>query len=196
MAVTEQAALTYKLSEEIVRWRFELLLRSSGDWWIAFSNPTGGPWKRLMGLDVNSNESEVYRFGRETDRPDIVAVSDSRKAILIIEAKANPAGLLVSAQVAKSSAVVAALSSVLTGLSDHDAWHARAAYQVVAGLLWGRKGVAPKAPLEALNAAYRAILPGIPLIGFETVQRSDERLECAEFALSGLDDVTLPLVVL
>ena len=36
---------TFRLTEEIARWAFEVVCKNSSDWYIAFTNPTAGPWK-------------------------------------------------------------------------------------------------------------------------------------------------------
>ena len=66
----------YNLTEEIARWAFEIKCIESEDWFVAFTNPTAGPWKTIKGLDDEGKEGEVYRFGSKEPRPDIVLVSD------------------------------------------------------------------------------------------------------------------------
>ena len=77
----------FRLTEEISRWAFEIRCRESLDWYIAFTNPTAGPWKTIKGTDQFGKEGEVYRFELEQPRPDIILVNDKLRVIVIIEAK-------------------------------------------------------------------------------------------------------------
>jgi hypothetical protein len=101
---------TFRLTEEISRWAFEVHVNTLSDWYIAFSNPTAGPWKRLMARDEAGIEGEVHRFEREEDRPDLVLVNDNLSTLVIVEAKDSLAALVARTQVVKSSAVVQALA--------------------------------------------------------------------------------------
>jgi hypothetical protein len=38
---------SYNLTEEICRWSFEVHIKKLESWWIAFTNPTAGPWKKI-----------------------------------------------------------------------------------------------------------------------------------------------------
>lgn len=169
----------YKLSEEIARWAFEVHLASIAAWHLAFTNPTAGPWKRLMALDPDGVETEVHRFEREEDRPDLVLVNDQLRAIVIVEAKDALAALVASRQVAKSCAVVAALSQTLASLVGHAAWDTRTGYTVVPGLLWGAETQTAPAARAAAFATYSARLgaegfdaPG--WVGIEVLRTGDE----------------------
>lgn len=181
-----RSEIAYRMTEEVVRWRFELQLRSSNDWWIAFTNPTAGPWKRLMGRNRVGEEGEVYRFPRDDDRPDVVAVNDTRKLLLIVEAKDTAPKLGADEQVRKSSEVVTSLTTALARLESHAFWGSRAKYNVVAGLLWGRPFPVEAIDVASLFALYRKRLHDVPLVGFETVQQADGNLSIQEFAEKGL----------
>ena len=93
---------SYKLTEEISRWAFEVLLFESNQWVVAFSNPTAGPWKTIKSSDNNSIFGEVYRFDLEEKRPDLLIINDSLEIIIIIEAKDSVAKLTSSDQPKKS----------------------------------------------------------------------------------------------
>jgi len=168
------------MTEEVVRWRFELQLRSSNDWWIAFTNPTAGPWKRLMGINPTGKEGEVYRFPRDDDRPDVVAVNDFRQMLLIVEAKDTAPRLRIPEQVRKSTAVVTSLSRELASLESHPFWGQRAKYQVIAGLLWGHPFSSDVIDVASLFELYRVGLGMVPLVGYETVQNEDGNLSIKE----------------
>jgi hypothetical protein len=183
----------FRLTEEVVRWRFELALRSTTPWWIAFTNPTAGPWKRVMGRAANGSEGEVYRFSREEDRPDVVAVSDSRKQIMVVEAKDSVASLETAIQVKKSSSVVIELSKALAALDANPFWGERATYSVIAGLLWGREYGGTAANTAGIFALYREHLGDIPLVGFEAVKGDDASLSIVEFAEASKATVIAPI---
>ena len=127
----------YSMSEEIARWSFEVFLdhESGGKWWIAFTNPTAGPWKKITSKDAGGKLIEVYRFAREEDRPDIVAVSDELKQIIIIEAKDYAHRLVNAVQMKKSVQVIVDMERVLSSL-EVDTWKMRKSYQVMPGFLW------------------------------------------------------------
>jgi hypothetical protein len=128
---------TFRLTEEIGRWAFEVHLHALPDWYIAFTNPTAGPWKRLMARDEAGVEGEVHRFEREEDRPDLVLVNDRLSTLLIIEAKDSLGALVVPAQVTKSAEVVKTLAETLSLRAENAYWLTRSDYQVLPGLLWG-----------------------------------------------------------
>ena len=174
--------IPYRMTEEVVRWRFELQLRNSTDWWIAFTNPTAGPWKRLMGRNKLGLEGEVYRFPRDKDRPDVVAVNDALKMVMIVEAKDTAPRLAAADQVRKSSEVVSSLTIALASLGAGPCWGERCKYGVVAGLLWGRPFPDGAIDVATLFGLYRKHLGEVPLIGFETVQKADGTLSIQEFA--------------
>lgn len=177
-----RSLIPYRMTEEVVRWRFELRLRNSADWWIAFTNPTAGPWKRLTGRNKSGLEGEVYRFPRDEDRPDVVAVNDTLKLVMIVEAKDTAPRLGAADQVRKSSEVVTRLTTALAGLGSNPFWGDRSKYGVVAGLLWGRPFPDDAIDVATLFGLYRKHLREVPLIGFETVQRADGNVSIQEFA--------------
>jgi hypothetical protein len=154
----------FKLSEEIARWAFEVRLASLPDWHLAFTNPTAGPWKRLMALDAGGIEAEVHRFEREEDRPDLVLVNDDLRAVVIVEAKDALAALVAPKQVAKSCAVVHALAGRLASLVGHAAWDSRTGYTVVPGLLWGARN---RTATTAREAAFEIYSLALTATGFK-----------------------------
>ncbi len=127
----------YSISEEIARWSFEVFLdhKSGGKWWIAFTNPTAGPLKKITSKNEAGKLVEVYRFSREEDRPDIVAVSDELKQIIIFEAKDYAHRLVGQAQMKKSAQVIVDMEKVLNSV-DIDAWNVRKDYAIIPGFLW------------------------------------------------------------
>ena len=149
---------TYRLTEEIARWAFEIHIQSCKDWVIAFTNPTAGPWKRLTGLDKNGTTGEVHRFEREEDRPDLVLVSDRNKIIIIIEAKDLIQKLTAEAQIVKSVAVIHSLAKILRTKADNSFWENRSDYMIIAGLLWGAEIKSTDAERRAIFSAYKKAL--------------------------------------
>jgi len=125
-----------RVTEEVARWVFEVhITRHAPGWYIAFTNPTAGPWKRIMATNSDGVVGEVHRFAREETRPDLVLVNDKLSAILIVEAKGKIIGLLSSTQRLKSVAVVQDLAVILRRTNEF--WAGRQDFQVVCGLLWG-----------------------------------------------------------
>lgn len=127
------------ISEEIVRWGFEVQVDRSPDWEVAFTNPTAGPWKRIMGVDNRGISGEVHRFEIEEKRPDLVLYSDRFKTVIIIEAKTDLQGLGDKVQLPKTSELFKRLSGVLQSKKLNKYWAQRAEYKYELGLLWGKK---------------------------------------------------------
>lgn len=127
----------YKVNEEIARWVTEIFVRnkSGHSWWIAFTNPIAGPWKKMVAMDNNDSPVEVYRFERETERPDLVLVNDELKTILIVEAKDFLPKLIASSQMKKSLRVIEDMDKVLKA-TEHDHWNERAGYAIKPAFLW------------------------------------------------------------
>jgi len=146
---------TWTLSEEIVRWAFEVYIGktrpASENWWVAFSNPVAGPWKSVMALDDNNQRVEIHRFGQDDKRPDLILVSDSLKIILIVEAKDSLSKLVATQQMSKSMAVIVALTKTLEEL-EHPAWLKRKEYTVLPGFLWAATN--PTKETRTLGKAY------------------------------------------
>lgn len=145
----------YRLTEEIARWVLEVYVQnnqvSKKHWWIAFTNPTAGPWKRLM-AKTHEGMVEAYRFRREEGRPDLVLVNDDLKVVLIIEAKDTHRRLVDAKQMSKSVSVIVAMREQLGALSDHVAWASRSSYSYIPGFLWTRSND----PLQEHRAVTQA----------------------------------------
>lgn len=129
----------YKLTEEIARWAFEVLCKENAQWYIAFTNPTAGPWKAIKAVGKNGQEGRVYTFDSKEKRPDIILVNDSMKLILIFEAKSDINSLLKRDQVTKSTRVVADIGKMLQKMRNNEYWGKRYMYKIVLGLLWGNE---------------------------------------------------------
>lgn len=127
-----------RLNEEIARWAFEIIYKTSASWKIVFTNPTAGPWKTIKAPSKTTGvEGEVYRFILEEDRPDIIMFNDDLETVIIIEAKDSLEKLLDRAQAIKSAAVVVKLAGILGDKGTNPYWRGRENYKVILGLLWG-----------------------------------------------------------
>lgn len=157
---------TFVLTEEVVRWAFEVHVRNdsvaSKNWSLVFSNPTAGPWKRLMAPDHEGLSVEVLRFGRNEDRPDLVLVSDPLRLVLIVEAKDSISKLVEASQMKKTVQVVTALSRRLSE-STISVWQTRREYAVLSGFLWPNSTTGND--FDRLYDAYDKHSAGKPLIG-------------------------------
>lgn len=174
---------SFRLTEEIARWAFEIRCQASRDWYVAFTNPTAGPWKTIRCTDMDGNVGEVYRFELEETRPDIVLVNDVLHLVLIFEAKDSLSKLTAGTQVEKSVEVVAQLAEILKAKEKNPFWGKRAHYPVLTGLLWGAETATTKEAREEVFERYHEemkcyqTLEKRLLIGIET-RRSGDGLEC------------------
>jgi hypothetical protein len=124
------------ISEEIVRWSFEISVNQSNDWFIAFTNPTAGPWKKITAPDSEGKTGEIHRFEIDETRPDLILVNDKTKQVLIIEAKTNFNDLQKPAQITKTSQLFENLTIKLRNISNNNFWGSRSKYDYSLGLLW------------------------------------------------------------
>lgn len=164
----------YALSEEIARWTFEVHLTQNStarqNWFISFTNPTAGPWKRMTAPGDDGKPVEILRFKQKQERPDLVLVSDSLRQLLIIEAKDSLPKLVKPEQMRKSVSVILDLKKELSALMV-PAWVRRRGYQLVPGFLWG--GSNPEGEVRTLVKAYDQdprtnAIPGLLGIGIRT----------------------------
>lgn len=130
-------AYTYTENEEIARWSTEVYIKTHPElgWWIAFTNPTAGPWKKIVGLSDDGAFVEIYRFIREEERPDLILVNDKLKTILIIEAKDYYEKLNTKVQMTKSIRVIKDVMQILTK-SKNPIWKSRLTYNFIPSFLW------------------------------------------------------------
>lgn len=173
----------FRLTEEISRWAFEIICKENPDWYIAFTNPTAGPWKTIKGVNKSGKEGKVYRFELKETRPDIILVNDKLKIVIIIEAKDSIEKLTHGDQAKKSVEVVDTLTAILKRCKSNPHWGDRASYPVITGLLWGAE--VPASALEKSNAfdEYYNNMKAYPqldkklIIGIET-RRKGDGLQC------------------
>ena len=176
---------SFKLTEEIARWAFEIICKENQDWYIAFTNPTAGPWKTIKGINNSGIEGEVYRFESKEPRPDIILVNDQLKLIIIIEAKDSIKKLTNGDQVAKSIEVVHTLHGILKGnnAKNNPFWGKRADYDLITGLLWGTENQTTLEERSNTFDEYHRKITTFPqlldniIIGIET-RRTGEELNC------------------
>jgi len=172
-----------RLNEEIARWAFEIQISKANDWYIAFTNPTAGPWKTIKAKNSNKIEGEIYRFQLEEDRPDIIMYNDRLETIVIFEAKDTIEKLFESSQMEKSSEVFINLSNIMKAI-ENPFWGNRKSYKVILGLLWGAEGIkTDKSTIEKLFNDYhekiinnKKVYSGI-VIGIESL-RVSEYINC------------------
>jgi len=124
------------LSEEIVRWSFEISVNRSDDWFIAFTNPTAGPWKSITAPDSEGKIGEIHRFEIDETRPDLILVNDKRQHVLIVEAKTTFNDLQKPAQLVKTSQLFESLTIKLRNMSNNNFWGSRSKFEYSLGLLW------------------------------------------------------------
>ena len=125
-----------RLNEEIARWAFEIRTKNNPDWFIAFTNPTAGPWKTIKARSLTTQEiGEVYRFALEEDRPDIIVYNDNLKCVIVFEAKDRLNKLTNHNQAKKSIEVVKKLAKKIRIEISNEYWRGRNDYKVLLGLL-------------------------------------------------------------
>ena len=191
---------SFRLTEEIARWAFEVICNDNPDWYIAFTNPTAGPWKTIKCTSCSGTIGEVYRFELEETRPDILLVNDKLKLVIIFEAKDSLIKLTSGTQAEKSVEVVAQLSNILIGKSESPFWGVRSNYNIITGLLWGAEVPSNAHERNAVFDAYHKHMVDYPnmkqriIIGIETSRKGDG-LECTLYGKSyekiGLNPIDL-----
>lgn len=128
---------TFNINEEIARWVTEVYVRNQQKlgWWVAFTNPIAGPWKKITALNGEGVPVEVYRFEREGERPDLILVNDEYKIVIVVEAKDTYQKIVALDQMKKSARVIEEISSILkTCPNEH--WAKRMSYTILPSFLW------------------------------------------------------------
>ena len=128
---------TYNLNEEIARWTTEVYIKKNPKlkWWVAFTNPTAGPWKKVTVPSEEGTDIEIYRFVREEERPDLILVNDNLKVVLVVEAKDYVEKLIVGDQMTKSIRVIEEMTRVLNQ-SENLHWKNKKNYKIIPSFLW------------------------------------------------------------
>ena len=94
--------IPYIISEEIVRFVFEVHIKQRAkDWFVAFTNPTAGPWKKIL-LNLDGNKLEIGRYEREEQRPDLIIFYAKYGVFIILEAKDSFSKIYDTTQIKKS----------------------------------------------------------------------------------------------
>lgn len=168
----------YRMTEEIVRWVVHVHIRTNDmarrRWWIAFTNPTAGPWKSFK-AKTDEGMKEVHRFGRSDYRPDLVLVCDDLRLTLTIEAKSEYEKLTAGHQMKKSVEAIRDMCTVSRSLSYQEAWGKRSRYHCIPGFAWGQTGM-PLLEHNAVKTAYTAAaeVSGEPtLVNFRVAADAD-----------------------
>ena len=169
-----------RLNEEISRWAFEIKIEMIPEWKIIFTNPTAGPWKRIMCSDEFNNVGEVYRFQLEEERPDIIMINDSLEAIVIIEAKDSLSKLIEQSQISKTVEVTDIMARMFKNKSDNKYWGKRSKYKTYLGLLWGSETPNSEEEIDMLFKEHYKIsknkndISDTIIIGIETIYNSEK----------------------
>lgn len=169
-----------RLNEEISRWAFEIKIEVIPEWKIIFTNPTAGPWKRIMCSDEFNNVGEVYRFQLEEERPDIIMINDSLEAIVIIEAKDSLSKLIEQSQISKTVEVTDIMARMFKNKSDNKYWGKRSKYKTYLGLLWGSETPNSEEEIDMLFKEHYKIsknkndISDTVIIGIETIYNSEK----------------------
>lgn len=174
---------TYRLTEEIARWAFEIKCAEAKDWHIVFTNPTAGPWKSMKCINNENIEGEIYRFGAKEDRPDIVLVNDKLQAVIIIEAKDSLHKLIEGNQANKSVKVTDDISKLLKKCNSPFWGDKRRNYSVFLGLLWGCEGSDSKEDINKVVSTYYKLMNTCKNIDKSKIinivtQKQNEKLTC------------------
>jgi hypothetical protein len=148
------------INEEIVRWSFEISVNRSDDWFVAFTNPTAGPWKRITAPDSKGKIGEIHRFEIDETRPDLILVNDKTQQVLIIEAKTTFSDLSKPVQLVKTSQLFASLTDKLRNISNNNFWGTRCRYEFLLGLLWS-SGDEPKSQILKTCQEYLESIAGL-----------------------------------
>lgn len=169
-----------RLNEEISRWAFEIKTEMLPDWKIIFTNPTAGPWKRIMCIDDFNNIGEVYRFQLEEERPDIIMINDKLEAVVIIEAKDSLDKLIEKSQINKTVEVTEIMAKMFKDKADNKFWGKRSKYTTYLGLLWGSETPSKKEEIDLLFQKHYRIsknkndISDTVIIGIETIYNSEK----------------------
>ena len=131
----EVAGKSTKLSEEIVRWKFELDANIEGIRYIAFTNPTAGPWKTVNG-PVWEERYTLHSFGKKEPRPDVILVCDRLKQIYVIEAK-DSAKKLDKETIEKTYEISETFRRRFSTYTAHASWQNRLTYSLITGFIFG-----------------------------------------------------------
>ena len=174
---------TYRLTEEIARWAFEIKCSETKDWYISFTNPTAGPWKSMKCKNNKNIEGEIYRFGANEDRPDIVIVNDKIQSVIIIEAKDSLHKLIEGDQACKSVKVVNDISNMLKNCESPFWGERRQKYPVYLGLLWGCEDFDSKSDIDNVISTYYELMKDYENIDRSKIiniitQKQNEQLTC------------------
>ncbi|MHB8132886.1 MAG: hypothetical protein ACYDH1_01570 [Anaerolineaceae bacterium] len=176
---------TYKLTEEIARWAFEVRCMQSKCWFVAFTNPTAGPWKSVKAFLIEEKSvGEIHRFRSAEERPDIVLINDELKLVIIIEAKDSIAKLTAPNQAEKSAKVVRDMAKVFNSLSSNQYWKGRQDHKVIVGLLWGAETKTSDLERKRTFKLYLDQMNDCPdidtstILGIETFKTETGKLTC------------------
>jgi len=189
-----------EVTEEVARWVFEVHVEHLPNWQIAFTNPTAGPWKLVVGRNENGVPGEVHRFERESERPDLIIYSDQQQIVLIIEAKGAVEDLTRSKQTQKSVNVVAELTKILRSKRASHYWGKRADYTYLTAVLWGSESLTHPQKVHSVLATYDTACEeadlATPILGIESLrEEGGDEIVCLGHTLAPTKAVRKGLTV-
>lgn len=170
----------YNLTEEVVRWSFEVMISKNHDWLIAFTNPTAGPWKTIKLLDRYQRIEDAKKFEIDEKRPDLILINYRLKEVIIIEAKDNLNKLMPFKQIEKTVNVYIKIKTFLKEELDPSDWNDLDKFNYRFGLMWGQDD--RYNDYNMLYHNYKLILNKKnvvdEIIGFESKKRTDNSIIC------------------
>lgn len=105
----------FTLTEQVCLQTLLVLARRNG-WQEWFSNPTAGPWKKVMIPGVGDREN--IRFEKEEDRPDMIICSIAKRVMLVLEAKDDIRKLAQPAAITKYVSMFNSVKTRMTGILE------------------------------------------------------------------------------
>jgi hypothetical protein len=76
-------ALPYKMTEEVIRQRIEVVFRQDKRWFVNFSSPPAGPWKEVKFFS-DGREVTFYAYKKKEQRPNLILQKVSGEVLIII----------------------------------------------------------------------------------------------------------------
>ncbi len=178
----------YVITEEVVRFCFEIHLKSkSKDWAVAFTNPTAGPWKKIFAIE-GTKKIEIGRYEREEVRPDLILLSKSLRACIIIEAKDGFGKISTDMQMQKNIAVYLKEKKRLQAAPYLRKWVLQGDTLFVNGLLWFSTSRESAEQMKTLYKRYAQQQNNDPLLMVEVIKEGDD-LVCYGYIESGEKDI-------
>lgn len=129
----------FTLTEEFVRFCFEVHLKTKASpaWVVGFTNPTAGPWKKIM-LPHDKGKIEIGRYERDEERPDFILFNQSKGVCIVLEAKDIYEKVASASQMVKNISVYKKEKRRLLASKQLNEWVNSNDVLMINGLLWSR----------------------------------------------------------